>query len=152
MEIVENIALISLNETLIAQLVSFLIFLFLINRIMIRPLQQTMGERQDYISETETQIRESSQKLEDLNRQLKESERAAISEANSQRDNLKDEGNQEAVKILFESQEEMSRMREKNQQMVRQELEEVRKDIDSEAEKIAVTIMETILDRGVSRG
>jgi F0F1-type ATP synthase membrane subunit b/b' len=46
----------------------------------------------------------------------------------------------------------MSRMREKNQQMVRQELEEVRKDIDSEAEKIAVTIMETILDRGVSRG
>jgi F-type H+-transporting ATPase subunit b len=152
MEIVENIALISLNETLIAQLVSFLIFLFLINRIMIRPLQQTMGERQDYISETETQIRESSQKLEDLNRQLKESERAAISEANSQRDNLKDEGNQEAVKILFESQEEMSRMREKNQQMVRQELEEVRKYIDSEAEKIAVTIMETILDRGVSRG
>jgi F0F1-type ATP synthase membrane subunit b/b' len=119
---------------------------------MIRPLQQTMGERQDYISETETQIRESSQKLEDLNRQLKESERAAISEANSQRDNLKDEGNQEAVKILFESQEEMSRMREKNQQMVRQELEEVRKYIDSEAEKIAVTIMETILDRGVSRG
>jgi F-type H+-transporting ATPase subunit b len=152
MEIVENIALISLNETLIAQLVSFLIFLFLINRIMIRPLQQTMGERQDYISETETQIRESSQKLEDLNRQLKERERAAISEANSQRDNLKDEGNQEAVKILFESQEEMSRMREKNQQMVRQELEEVRKYIDSEAEKIAVTIMETILDRGVSRG
>lgn len=152
MEIVENIALISLNETLIAQLVSFLIFLFLINRIMIRPLQQTMGERQDYISETETQIRESSQKLEDLNRQLKERERAAISEANSQRDNLKEEGNQEAVKILLESQEEMSRMREKNQQMVRQELEEVRKDIDSEAEKIAVTIMETILDRGVSRG
>jgi F-type H+-transporting ATPase subunit b len=152
MEIVENIALISLNETLIAQLVSFLIFLFLINRIMIRPLQQTMGERQVYISETETQIRESSQKLEDLNRQLKERERAAISEANSQRDNLKEEGNQEAVKILLESQEEMSRMREKNQQMVRQELEEVRKDIDSEAEKIAVTIMETILDRGVSRG
>jgi F-type H+-transporting ATPase subunit b len=152
MEIVENIALISLNETLIAQLVSFLIFLFLINRIMIRPLQQTMGERRDYISDTEAQIREYSQELEDLNRKLKESERAAISEANSQRNNLKDEGNQEAGKILLETQEDMTRMREKNQQLVRQELEEVRKYIDSEAEKIAATIMETILDRGVSRG
>lgn len=152
MEIVETLALISLNETLIAQLVSFLIFLFLINRIMIRPLQQTMGARQDYISSTEAQIRESAQKLEDLNTQLKESERAAVLEANSRREKLKDEGTQEAVTILAETQGQMHQMREKNQQLVRQELDEVRKDIDSEAEKITVTIMETILDRGVSRG
>ncbi len=152
MEIVETLALISLNETLIAQLVSFLIFLFLINRIMIRPLQKTMGARQDYISSTEAQIRESARKLEDLNTQLKENERAAVSEANSRREKLKDEGAKEAVTILAETQGQMNQMREKNQQLVRQELDEVRKYIDSEAEKIAVTIMETILDRGVSRG
>ena len=34
MEIVSNIALISINETLVVQLVSFLLFVFIINRVM----------------------------------------------------------------------------------------------------------------------
>ena len=34
MQIVSNVALISINETLVVQLISFLIFLFVINRIM----------------------------------------------------------------------------------------------------------------------
>ena len=39
MQIISNIALISINETLVVQLISFLIFLFIINRIMFRPLR-----------------------------------------------------------------------------------------------------------------
>ena len=152
MEIVENIALISLNETLIVQLISFLIFLYLINRIMIRPLQQTMGKRQEYIRTTESQIHQSAEKLELLKRQLKENERTAIAEANARREELKSEGNMEAESLLEESREQMYQLREENQELLRQELAEVRKYIDSEAEKLAETIMETILDRGVSRG
>ena len=45
MQIISNIALISINETLIVQLISFLIFLFVINRIMFRPLRKTVGPR-----------------------------------------------------------------------------------------------------------
>ena len=50
MHIVSNIALISINETLIIQLVSFLIFLFLINRIMFRPLSHVMVERENHLT------------------------------------------------------------------------------------------------------
>jgi F-type H+-transporting ATPase subunit b len=152
MEIVENIALISLNETLIVQLISFLIFLYLINRIMIRPLQQTMGKRQEYISTTESQIHQSAEKLEDLNRQLKKNKRMAIAEANDRREELKNEGSLEAEALLEESRTQMHQIRQKNQEILGRELDEVRKYIDSEAEKLAETIMETILDRGVSRG
>ena len=45
MQIITNIALISINETLIVQLLSFLIFLFIINRVMIRPLRGVMSDR-----------------------------------------------------------------------------------------------------------
>ena len=40
MEIVSKIALITINETLVIQLVSFLIFLFVINRMMFRPVSR----------------------------------------------------------------------------------------------------------------
>ena len=49
MEIISNIALITINETLIAQLLAFLIFMFVINRLMFKPLQGVMTERQGYI-------------------------------------------------------------------------------------------------------
>jgi len=45
MQIVSNVALISINETMVVQLISFLIFLFVINRVMFRPLRESMHER-----------------------------------------------------------------------------------------------------------
>ncbi|MFO7930236.1 MAG: hypothetical protein R6U97_02410 [Desulfosalsimonas sp.] len=152
MEIIESMALISLNETLVAQLVSFLIFLFLINRIMIRPLQETMRKRRDYIGEMEKKIKESSGELQELSQELQENERALIREANSEKDKLKEEGSSEAEGILDEARQEINKLREENQQLVGREVSEARKSIESEAEKLAVTIMETILNRGVSRG
>ena len=152
MEIVENIALISLNETLIVQLVSFLIFLYLINRIMIRPLQQTMGKRQEYITSTETEIHQLAVKLKDLSSELTQNESKAIADANAQRDELKSEGSLEAESLLEESRNQIYEIRKENREMLQQEVEEARQYIDSEAEGLAVAIMETILDRGVSRG
>lgn len=152
MEIVENIALISLNATLLTQAASFLIFLFLINRIMIRPLQATMRERENYIKDMESEIGQSNTALEEMNRELKASEAAVISEANAQREKLKDDGEQQAEEILGEARQEMYKVREDNEKLVNQEIAEARKHIASESEKLATTIMETILDRGVSRG
>ena len=55
MEVVSTIGLITINETVIIELISFLIFLFLINRIMFRPLQDIMGEREAHIEDITAQ-------------------------------------------------------------------------------------------------
>ena len=49
MQIVTTISLISINETTIVQIVSFLILVFILNRVMIRPLWKTIAERNQYI-------------------------------------------------------------------------------------------------------
>ena len=56
MEIINTIALISINETLIVQLLSFLVFLFLINRVMIRPLRSVIDEREDFVTRVRKEI------------------------------------------------------------------------------------------------
>ena len=70
MHIISNIALITINETLFVQLISFLIFLFIINRIMFRPLQNTMSERESYIDQTNRDIADVTQELQSLTNKL----------------------------------------------------------------------------------
>ena len=152
MEIVSNIALITINETLIAQVVSFLIFLFLLNRIMIRPLQATMRERSDYIQGMESSVKQSETKLQGLQLKLDKEERSAIQEATAQRDKLEKAGSDEAEQIMADFRKEISQVREENQQMIDAQVSEARKSLKTESEALALGIMEKILDRGVSRG
>ena len=46
MEIIKTNALITINETLWVQMIVFLIFMFLINRIMFRPVRRNVAERE----------------------------------------------------------------------------------------------------------
>ena len=71
MHIISNIALISINETLFVQLLSFLIFLFIINRIMFRPLKRVMNVRVDYIDQIKTDTVDAIQEFEKLTEKLK---------------------------------------------------------------------------------
>jgi F-type H+-transporting ATPase subunit b len=72
MEIISNIALITINATLFHQLVAFLIFLFIINRIMFRPLRSVMAERDDMIEKIKLDTMDAGETIERLNNELKE--------------------------------------------------------------------------------
>lgn len=66
MEIVQKTALITVNATLIFQLVSFLLLVFILNRLMLKPLRRTMQERKEYIENMEEELEAGETKLEDL--------------------------------------------------------------------------------------
>jgi len=60
MEIVTQTELVSINATMIIQVLSFLIFLFLIQRIMFRPLRDTMESRSADLKRLQKDIQASS--------------------------------------------------------------------------------------------
>ena len=76
MQIISNVALISINETLIFQIISFLIFLFIINRIMFRPLRKVMTERETYIENIQKDIVDAEKRFENLKSQIQAQEKA----------------------------------------------------------------------------
>ena len=147
MHIVSNIALISINETLFIQLISFLIFLFLINRIMFRPLQNVMGEREEHLQDITTNIEKSEIQLTEMNEQVRAQELAAIQEANQQKKVLESDGATQANKILEESRKEIQTIKHESQQYIDGQISKAREDIKKESEKLAVIIMERVLDR-----
>ena len=81
MEIVPNVALISINETLVFQVISFLIFLFIINRVMFRPLRNVMAERDRHIENLKKDTQDAQKKFESITDRISEQESAARKEA-----------------------------------------------------------------------
>ncbi len=150
MQIISNIALISINETLVVQLISFLIFLFIINRIMIRPLRATMAERDNHIQMTREDILDSKKELEKIvdesHQEEKEIRQAALQVA-AEMENL---GNSEAQDIMGVAREEIAAVKKQTQDEIERLLSDAMMSVQKEAETLSVSIMEKILDRKVS--
>lgn len=147
MQIISNTALISINETMFIQLVSFLIFVFIINRVMFRPLKASMEERETYISGLDQDINDTQKKMEEILKELKKKEKAARLDANEIRMVLEDEGNRKAVELHDELMKNISDLRQKTEAEVARQIAEARKHLQKESEVLAVTVMEKVLNR-----
>jgi F-type H+-transporting ATPase subunit b len=147
MEIVTNIALISINATLFHQLIAFLIFLFIINRIMFRPLRSVMGERESFMEKIRLDTVDAAKEFERLTATLKAKESTVRSEAQDVRSELEERGGREVVKILESARQEISSIKAKAETAVDAQIAEARKKLRQESEALAINIMEKMLDR-----
>ena len=147
MQIVSNIALISINETLIIQLISFLIFLFIINRIMLRPLQSTMDKRDKHVEKIRLDIVDSENELETMTKEIKERESKTKEEAFKLKKEREKAGSLQAAEIFASTQKEIEAIRKKAETEVNTQISEAARHIKRESEALATTIIEKILDR-----
>ncbi len=147
MEIVQRVALISINATFFVQLISFLLFLFVINRIMFKPLLGVMDKREEHIEDLEGQIQTSREKLDDINALLFTKEEAAREEADIRNSTLDDEGSDKAKALISTANEEISALRKATQAKVDKKVDEARAHLEAESDTLCIAIMEKILDR-----
>jgi F-type H+-transporting ATPase subunit b len=147
MEIISNIALITINATLFHQLVAFLIFLFIINRIMFRPLRSVMAERDGVIEKIKLDTTNAGDKIERLTDELKRRESKVRKEALKVQHELEEKGKRESAEILKSTLQEIELIKDKNEAHVKAQIMEARKDLQKESEALALNIMEKLLDR-----
>ncbi|MFP4346993.1 MAG: hypothetical protein ACOC3W_03650 [Thermodesulfobacteriota bacterium] len=152
MQIISNIALISINETMVVQLVSFLLFVFIINRVMFRPLRDSMSEREEYMTALSREIKDSEKEVSDLVSRMKTQEAAARNDANASRIALEEEGGREAADILAEANREIAELKRKTEANVQSQLNEAKKYLEEESEALARQVMEKVLGRRLSNG
>lgn len=147
MQIISNIALISINETLLVQLLSFLIFLFIINRLMFRPLQSVRNERADYMDQIRLDTQDAAEELETLTDQLKLKESTVRTQAKGLKQEIEDAGSKQASEIIASAREQIETLKETAEAEVEAQITEARKHIQKESETLAVNIMEKLLER-----
>lgn len=147
MQIINTTALITINETLIVQLVSFLIFLFIINRLMFRPLRRVMSERENHIGRIRQDISEADHELDVYTQRMEAQKEAVTEEAFESARMLEASGRTSADEIIASVLAEISSLRETALQDLDARIAEARKGLRPESEKLAVGIMEKILER-----
>jgi F-type H+-transporting ATPase subunit b len=147
MEIVSNIALITINGTLFHQLIAFLIFLFIINRLMFRPLRGVMEERERFIEEIKLDTGDKASELEGLTVEMRKREAAVREKALEIKQQLEEGGNQEAAKIFESTQQEIGSIKEKIEMEVNAQISDAKTHLKKESETLAIGIMEKLLDR-----
>lgn len=150
MEIVSNIALISINETLIVQVIAFLIFLFIINRIMFRPLRNVIQERESYIQNLQNDIAAAEDEYALLTGQINEQEATLREEAQQITAELEKAANQQSDEIIAITRKEIDDLKMKAEKEIETQLIEARKQIQIESEALALSVMEKVLERGLA--
>ena len=151
MEIISNIALISINETLIVQVIGFLVFLFVINRIMFRPLRNVMSDRDIHIERVKRDIIQAQKEVASISSQIQEQEAANREEAMELKDDLESSGSQQAKEIFESVKKEIVASSQKVQQEIAVRISEERQALEKESEGLALNIIDKILDRGQLR-
>ncbi|MDY6905964.1 MAG: hypothetical protein SWH61_14905 [Thermodesulfobacteriota bacterium] len=149
MEIIYTSGMITINETMIVVLVSFLLLVFILNRLMFRPLLNTIDERNNCIQGLSQDITTLKKQSEQLTNQLHDREEQARQEAFAQKKELEALGSQQASDISEQTRQEMQAIKAKAQQEVDAQYETAKKQIQQEAETLAADIMEKILERKV---
>jgi F-type H+-transporting ATPase subunit b len=147
MEIIATNALISINETFIVQLVSFLIFLYIMNRIMFRPLRSTMEQRDDYIDKVKADILAGRDNLDQLIRDLDTQRAQVIKEAEAVVHSIEAEGDHRASELIEEAREQVSALRHQTEKQVADQVQQARQAIAGEVDAITVSIMEKVIHR-----
>ena len=151
MQIISKMALISINETLIVQVVSFLIFLFIINRLMFRPLREVMSERDSHMEDVKKDIRSAREKIEAINGQIRRQEAEVKNEAFKLKENLENKGQQQAQTIFETARSEMAAAKARVKADIEKQMTEAKSAVQRESELLAVTMIEKILDRRLSQ-
>ncbi|MCP4747770.1 MAG: hypothetical protein GY874_16775 [Desulfobacteraceae bacterium] len=147
MQIIETIALISINETLLFQLVSFLLFFVLLNKIMIRPIRDTISQRQDFMDTIEQDIKSADNTYEEIAAQIKDEEASVKQAASKIRKQLETEGHGAAAELIGKTRYEIQVLRFKAQQETEEKIVAARESIQAEAKTIADLMIASLLEK-----
>ena len=149
MEVVETIALITINATVVFQLLSFLLFLFIIHRIMIRPLDRVMQERQFFLLRLNEEIEEAGEEYDQIREEIRSRELEARDTAQKIRDEIEAVGQKAAMDMIARTKEEINAMKSAAQKETADKLDVALTEAKKEAGAVADRMIALLLDRKV---
>ena len=141
--------MISINATLVVQVILFLITLFLLNRLMIRPILKVVRNRSQVFQESKDEILALETETEDLKRRFSQLQKDARKDAFLEREQLKNAGNTQAGEYLDQSKDEAASIRGDAEAKAEAEKEKERPLLKDQAALLAGEIVEKLIERRI---
>ncbi|MBW1942149.1 MAG: hypothetical protein JRG79_02975 [Deltaproteobacteria bacterium] len=141
--------MISINATLVLQVIHIIILIFILNRLMYRPLLKLARKRESYFGNTKNEIRELEEQADKLKLEFTEIQINARKTASQEASQIRGEGMTQAQGHLEETKKGVSSIREEAEREAQKEFEETKPFLGDEAVGLAGEIMERLIGRRV---
>jgi F-type H+-transporting ATPase subunit b len=142
--------MIDIDWTLYAQIINFLLLVFLLNVVLFRPIRNVLKERQAKLLAQESEINVLTDKGRSLEEEIKEELAAARRDGAGAREALKQEGAQAEATLL----EEVKRQAELEwatvEKKIKADMAKARKSLQTQAQSFAQLLATKILGRELS--
>lgn len=139
--------MISINATLVLQVIHFLILAFILNRLMFRPIMKLIRDRSSHVKRAIDEVRNVEQQIVRLRDEFEKRQNSARQDANVQRSKLRNMGVVEAEKFLSESREKVSSIRARAEEVAEEEFKRAKPSLEGQTAMLAKEIIEKVVGR-----
>jgi len=142
--------MISINATLIVQIINLLVLIFILNRLMYLPIKRIAAERQAKMEQGLKQAAEINGASQEAETAYRLERRQARGQVREQLEGQRRQADAKVKDILKEAQAQAKIQQAAMLQNVEQQMQEARGDIKAEAEKVARSMARSVLGREVA--
>jgi F-type H+-transporting ATPase subunit b len=141
--------MISINATLILQVVQFLILVFILNRLVLQPILKLINERGEHVQNTKREIDSIGVEINRFKDEYVTTERNARGEAAQERSHLRSTGIVRAEELEVEARKEVASIRAGIDEEAEREVRKTQPSLRGEAEVLADRIIERVIGRRI---
>jgi F-type H+-transporting ATPase subunit b len=142
--------MIDIDWTLYAQIINFLLLVFLLNVVLFRPIRNVLKERQAKLLAQESEINVLTDKGRSLEEEIKEELAAARRDGAGAREALKQEGAQAEATLLEEVKRQVELEWATVEKKIKADMAKARKSLQTQAQSFAQLLATKILGRELS--
>lgn len=141
--------MIDINYTILVQLANFVVLIFVLNAILIKPMMKHLAERDDKIGSSHDQAKANAQKAENLLAEYEAGLADARMKASHAYNSIQQEGLAEQRTKLADAREKAQEMMAKAVAEINAEAGKARKTLEAEMEKLPKDIASKLLGRAL---
>lgn len=139
--------MIQIDWTIGAQLVTFLVLVFLLNMVLFRPIREALKKRQARMDAQEADINFMETQGQGLDSETKDKLAAARREGVGARESLKQEGSEAEAALLEEIKREVDQEWSQVEQQIKKDVARARKALQTQTQSFAQLLVSKILGR-----
>jgi len=141
--------MVSLNATLILQVIQLVVLIFILNRIMFRPILKLVTERDSFLDNTKLNVRNMESEIQRLKDVFLSEETAMKEKASRQGRDMKDAAIVEMRRLIEESTESAAAIKSEAMQKAQEQFERARPLLDKEVGVLADAIVNRVIGRRI---
>jgi len=140
---------VSLDYSLGIQIVNFILLIFILNRLLYKPLLGMIDKRKQQFAESEAEIRRLQETVEQKMAAYEEKLRQAKATAIEQKNEIIRQGADEAREIIDAVRAEIPGLMEQFQVRMEEEIDAAKKTLTGQSQKLSLEIAEKVLGRSL---